>query len=254
MHRAFTFSAFLLSLLALTVLVTYATAPQSIYLPQVASAPAPTFTPTPTLTPTPLPTETPTPEPTPTFLPPPTNTPTPDLPTIPSGDVANEQAVMDAINGQRNTNGSLAWLTLVPELTQSGRAHSRDMAVNGFTGHTGSSGSNFVLRMQEAGYQGVPCAEIIGWGFGGNAASMMNWWMNSAVHRSTILSTCTDEVGVGYIRHQSSQWGHYWTVNFGRRRAPGMQGDTPMYVCSYLIQGASGGSSLTVYSAEPCND
>lgn len=181
----------------------------------------------------------------------PTATPTPTATTIPPDDIANEQSIANLLNQQRNSNG-LPSLALVSELTQAARRHSRDMADNNFTGHTGSDGSNGGQRMREAGYNWTTWGEIIGWGFGGDTESMVNWWMNSPSHRAIILSGSFTDFGVGYARNPNSDWGHYWTVNFGRRAVQGAALPQELYICTFTSRGKSGGSSLIVYSLEPC--
>ena len=176
---------------------------------------------------------------------------TPTAPLIPPDDIANEQSIANLLNQQRNSNG-LSSLALVSELTQAARRHSRDMADHNFTSHTGSDGSNGGQRMQEAGYNWTTWGEIMGWGFGGNAGSMVNWWMNSPPHRSIILSSDFTDFGIGYARNPGSDWGHYWTVNFGRRAIQGAALPQELYICTFTSQGPSGGSSLIVYSSEPC--
>ena len=170
---------------------------------------------------------------------------------IPPDDIANEQSIANLLNQQRNSNG-LSSLTLTSELTQAARRHSRDMADHNLTGHTGSDGSNGGQRMQEAGYNWTTWGEIIGWGFGGNTASMVDWWMNSPTLRSLILSSSLTDFGVGYAKNPGSDWGHYWTVNYGRRAIQVAALSQELYVCAFTSQGPSGGSSLIVYSLEPC--
>ena len=175
---------------------------------------------------------------------------TPGTALIPPDDLANEQSVADQLTQQRAANG-LASLTLVSELTQSARRHSRDMAENNFTGHTGSDGSNGGQRMEEAGYDWIRWGEIIGWGFGGSTESMVDWWMNSPTHRSLILSSDFDDFGVGYAFEPGSDWVHYWTVNFGRR-ASNVTRSSDLFVCRFEARTALGGSSLMLLSPEPC--
>jgi uncharacterized protein YkwD len=139
---------------------------------------------------------------------------------IPPDDIEKEQSVMDQINQHRQAHG-LTPLDLASELTQAARRHSHDMAENGFTSHTGSDGSDPGQRIEEAGYEWTAWGEIIGWGFGGDPESVVSWWINSPSHRSIILSTDYEDLGVGYARDPSSAWVHYWTVNFGKRAAGG---------------------------------
>jgi len=184
-------------------------------------------------------------------LPTPTPTPTPTGTVIPPDDIENEQAIANQLNQQRYTHG-LPSLNLVSELSQAARRHSRDMADHGFTGHTGSDGSDGGQRMEEAGYDWPAWGELIGWGFGGDTSVMVNWWMNSSLHRSIILSSSFGDFGVGYARDPTSDWGHYWTVNFGNRATDGSASSQELRVCTLITQGQSGGSSLIIYSLEPC--
>lgn len=174
-------------------------------------------------------------------------------PPIPPDDLANEQAILSGLNDQRAAN-SLAALAVVEELTQAARRHSRDMADNNFTGHTGSDGSDGGQRMQEACYDWTTWAEIIGWGFGGDPDAMIDWWMSSQTHHDIILSTKYEDFGAGYAFNSGSDYEHYWTVNFGKRAAPGSAPAQRMYACVYLSSGMLGGSMLMVYSDEPCRD
>jgi uncharacterized protein YkwD len=169
---------------------------------------------------------------------------------IPPFDPETEQSIANMLNQHRGDNGLFS-LSLVSELTQAARWHVLDMAENDFTGHTGSDGSNAAERMQDAGYDPLFWGEIIGWGFGGSAESMVDWWMNSPTHRSIILSTRFEDFGVGYVYLAGSEWGHYWTVVFGTRAL-----DRAVLVdlssCTSLSRKASGGSSLMFYGPAPC--
>jgi uncharacterized protein YkwD len=183
----------------------------------------------------------------------PTPTPSCGPPPIDSSDLANEAAILSGINERRGSN-ALAPLAAVPELTQSARRHSLDMAVAGFTSHTGSDGSTARDRMRDACYEPAWAGEIIGWGFGGNPESLLDWWMNSPAHKAMILSENFEDYGAGYIQLDESDWGYYWTVNFGRRAAAQVAGSAGWRVCRYIYEGEQGGSSLVMFSREPCVD
>jgi uncharacterized protein YkwD len=94
------------------------------------------------------------------------------------------------------------------------------MAENHFTGHTGSDGSSAGERMAEAGYDWTTWGEIIAYGSVVSASQVVDLWMNSPGHRAIILSSSYEDYGVGYVSDPASDWGHYWTVDFGTR-APG---------------------------------
>jgi uncharacterized protein YkwD len=136
-------------------------------------------------------------------------------PLIPPDDPVREQEVADLINQYRRANG-LPAVTLVSELTQAARRHSRDMADHNFFSHTGSDGSNAGGRMRDAGYEWTTWGEIIAGGYS-SAASVVNGWKNSSGHNAIMLDARYEDFGVGYAWNPTSKWGHYWTVVFGRR-------------------------------------
>jgi len=172
-------------------------------------------------------------------------------PEIPSGDPANEAAIQTGILQRREQNG-LYPLNLALELVQAARGHSLDMATNDFTGHTGSDGSSPRERMSDACYEASWSAEIIGWGFGGDPSSMLEWWMNSPIHKAMILSSNFEDFGPGYIRDPDSIWVHYWTVDFGTRVTQQDIESNDLHSCTYTIEAENGGSSLTLLTTEPC--
>ncbi|MDX1616905.1 MAG: CAP domain-containing protein [Candidatus Promineifilaceae bacterium] len=171
--------------------------------------------------------------------------PPPDVTIIPPDDLNQELTVATLINQQRQAHG-LPALHVVESLTQAARRHSRDMADHDFTSHTGSDGSNGGQRMLEAGYQWAAWGEIIAWGFGGNPEAVVDWWMNSAIHRSLILSDTYQDFGVGYAYQTESTYRHYWTVNFGR--PVGAAGPVGQLTCEGLVLGPGGGSSVRLSS------
>lgn len=94
--------------------------------------------------------------------------------------------------------------------------------------HEGADGSDIGMRLKRAGYTARRWLEVVGWGFGGDAAKILSWWMNSPVHRATLLSGEVTEAGVAYLYASGSWWGHYWCVDFGRpsEHADGMESVT----------------------------
>jgi uncharacterized protein YkwD len=175
----------------------------------------------------------------------------------PESDVSQEElqvelVIQQQINDIRSAN-DLPHLNLVPSLTEAARGHSRDMADNGYTGHIGSDGSTPGDRIVAAGYQALYWGEIIGWGFGGDPEAMFNWWMNSDVHRALILSSYYEDFGIGYRLDPASDWGHYWTVNFGTPLAnPDAAGDTKPMLCIKNQVGLNGGSSQALSVSIDC--
>ncbi len=170
---------------------------------------------------------------------------------IPPTNLANEQAIASLINQQRTSN-HLPPYNPVSQLTQAARRHRLAMAGHNFTSHTGSDGSDGGQRIRDAGYNWAAWAEIIGWGFGGDPVRMMNWWMNSPVHKATILSTNQADFGVGYAMNPNSTYIHYWTVDFGRRPA-GTQLVQDTFMCTFESYGPEGGTSVIISSPLPCD-
>ena len=68
--------------------------------------------------------------------------------------------------------------------------------------------------MAQQGYSFSAAAENIAAGYSSPQAAF-NGWMNSQSHRDNMLNPTYTEVGIGYIYVASSQFGHYWTANFG---------------------------------------
>ena len=186
-------------------------------------------------------------------LPTPTATRTPSATATvrPSGQEQNEQTIANLINSQRTANG-LATEQWTSTLMFAARRHSNDMASHNLESHTGSDGSTAWQRMQAAGYEGEGWAEIIGWGFGGNPTRMMDWWMNSSIHRSIILSGNLDDFGVGYVYYPGSAWGHYWTVDFGRSGPLLNANPDAIHVCTFTEAGEEGGAMLIMRTDAPC--
>ncbi|MEU4427107.1 CAP domain-containing protein, partial [Actinoplanes sp. NPDC024001] len=122
-----------------------------------------------------------------------------------------EAQVVALTNAQRTANGC-APLRVDDRLTAAARAHSADMATQGFFSHTGSNGSTFVVRVTQAGYPS-PSAENIAYGYR-TSQDVMTGWMNSSGHRANILNCSSVAVGVGLVFKADGTT--YWTQNFGR--------------------------------------
>ena len=85
--------------------------------------------------------------------------------------------------------------------------------------HEGADGSSIETRLSRAGYRASHWREIVGWGWGGDAGQMFEWWMASPVHRDAILSSDVTEAGVMQLYAPGSVWKYYWCVEFGRPAA-----------------------------------
>lgn len=124
--------------------------------------------------------------------------------------------VEELINLRRASVG-LPPLFTSQQLRNAAARHANDMASGNFCGHTGSDGSSAQSRMLDAGY-GQPYGEIVACGQVSPAAAVEAWW-NSPAHQAIMLcATCT-ELGAGY--RGIGLFGHFWTVDFGRRSVAG---------------------------------
>lgn len=197
--------------------------------PTPTDTPLPSNTPTASLTPsqTPIPSATPLPSATPneteraaftsTPSPPPEPTGFPDC--DPSGKSSFESAVIELINQQREANG-LPPYDSSNRLRDAARAHSTDMACNGFFSHTGSNGSSIGDRVFMENYAWTAVAEnIFGSGDTSDAAPQLavDFWMAGSANQANLLSEEFTEIGVGYIHEPDSPFGGYFTAVFADR-------------------------------------
>lgn len=95
-------------------------------------------------------------------------------------------------------------------LEKASRSHSEDMAKRNFFSHTNPDGLEPWDRISAAGYQYRACAENIAMmSMGIDAAEVMDGWINSSGHRTNLLTTDCNEIGIGVF-------GAYATQKFGR--------------------------------------
>lgn len=138
---------------------------------------------------------------------------------------ALEEEVLELINQQRalgadcRSEGDFAparALSMEQALRCASRAHSRDMGTNNFFDHTGSDGSDSFERMLDQwDYAGQgPWGENIAAGYN-TAREAVEGWMSSDGHCSNIMGPDYLEIGVGYFFDANSEFGSYWTTDFG---------------------------------------
>jgi uncharacterized protein YkwD len=139
--------------------------------------------------------------------------PTAPVPVVPAG--ALQKQLFDTINNIRVEHGLPAYQYSV-KLEMAAQTHVADMQSHNLRSHRGSDGSMYYERLAAAGYVTAEpwgaANETIGWG--NNLERQVNWWMNSPVHRSIILSNHYTEIGIGYVGNPDQRWGHWWTVNY----------------------------------------
>ncbi len=138
---------------------------------------------------------------------------TPGTP-APSGGVTAQ--VVTLTNAERAKAGC-GPLAVDATLTSVAQAHSQDMATHNYFDHNSQNGRTPFDRMTAAGYRYSTAAENIAAGQR-TPQDVMTGWMNSPGHRANILNCALKEIGVGYATASSSQYGVYWTQDFGTPR------------------------------------
>lgn len=131
-----------------------------------------------------------------------------------------EQQVVELINQERAAQ-SLPPLKRIEELDQAARYHSADLGQDDYFDHDtydrDGESLYFVClwwqRIQNY-YSGVR-AENIAAGYT-TPEAVVSAWMGSSGHRQNILSSNSDEVGVGFFQGQGG-YNTYWTLDFGNR-------------------------------------
>jgi uncharacterized protein YkwD len=121
-----------------------------------------------------------------------------------------ELTLLERINEVRASYG-LHPYTLNSRLADAAGAHASEGAARNWMSHRGANGSSYYDRVAWAGYEAVKVNEAIGWGY--NLEGMLNWWLNSPVHRGILLSSNYSEIGIGYVGNPDARWGHWWVVN-----------------------------------------
>ena len=102
-------------------------------------------------------------------------------PVVPDKD--KEPPLVAAINAYRKTRGMPAYV-YSPELQKAAQRHADDMARHRRLNHTGSDGSSFVRRAQDAGFSMRGGGEIIAQGDETEAVGM---WKQSSGHHAQML-------------------------------------------------------------------
>lgn len=124
-----------------------------------------------------------------------------------------EAQVLALVNEERASAGCSP-VTANAQLTRAADDYSDVMARSGVMSHTGPDGSTMTTRVEAAGYAWSTLGENIARGQG-DAAAVMDAWMNSPGHRANILNCSFKELGVGVHFGDGGPW---WTQNFGASR------------------------------------
>lgn len=121
-----------------------------------------------------------------------------------------EQRLFDRINQIRIDHG-LHPFTLDARLAQAATAHVLEMQRYETLTHRGFDGSTPRLRIERTGYVPATANEAIGWNF--SLDRMIEWWLNSPIHRRILLSPEYTQIGIGYVGDPAQKWGHWWVLN-----------------------------------------
>jgi uncharacterized protein YkwD len=136
-------------------------------------------------------------------------------------------AVVCVINGRRSKHG-LSPLKRHKKLQRAAQRHTERMEGGNCLAHQCPGEASLEGRLADVGYlvgglEGWVLAENVAWGFKrrGSPRAIVKAWMQSAPHRSTILSGTFRDIGAGFADGTPSDAhgnGGVYTVDFGVRR------------------------------------
>ena len=121
--------------------------------------------------------------------------------------------MLNQINQVRASYGLYPY-QLDERLSEAAQDHVADRYNLNYHSHWGSDGSNYYQRIRRAGYFPFQANETIGWGM--NVNQQMNWWLNSRIHRSILLSTRYQHIGIGYMGNPAYRGGHWWAIKYAQ--------------------------------------
>lgn len=121
-----------------------------------------------------------------------------------------EDEVIRLVNVERSNRG-LMQLKKNWQVARVARAKAKDMAVNNYFSHTSPTYGSPFNMMENFGIRFSAAGENIAYGQK-TPQAVMTAWMNSAGHRSNILSPSFSEIGVG--AYKNSNGTIYWSQMF----------------------------------------
>ncbi|UJA21582.1 hypothetical protein HJD18_16065 [Thermoleophilia bacterium SCSIO 60948] len=135
-----------------------------------------------------------------------------------------KRATTCLIRQKRKQNGAGS-INSHSKLARAAIGHTRRMTKTGCFSHQCSGEASTGERIRRTGYfrgaKSWSYGEIIGWGKGkrGTPRRMVNAWMGSSSHRSTILNGKFNHLGVGYQSKKpgGGGGGGTYTIDFGHR-------------------------------------
>ncbi len=138
------------------------------------------------------------------------------LAVVPSAQAYDDQELefLSLINSYRQQNG-LPRLTMSNGLYVASEGHSQDMGVNNYFSHNSLDGRTPWDRIRAAGYNyNTWLGENIAAGYT-SAQAVFDAWRASPGHNANMLSANFRAIGIGRVYVAGSQYGWYWTTDFG---------------------------------------
>jgi uncharacterized protein YkwD len=129
---------------------------------------------------------------------------------------SEECALLARINVFRLENG-LGTLTMSTTLGAAAEFHSRDMAKNGYFGHTLADGTTWAQNIANHGYptdssraENIAAGMVV-------AETVLFHWTQSPDHLAKLKSPKYNAIGIGRYKLDGSRYTYYWTADFGSR-------------------------------------
>ncbi len=139
------------------------------------------------------------------------------VPTKSPEDQARITELINDINRTRLENGGLP-LEVSTRLSQASALHNEDMVRNRFFSHTGSDGSDPMMRVTRAGFDAIMVEEMLA-AANGDPSTVVEAWMNQG-QRDVLLNPDLTHIGAHYLFSTGSPYQHYWTVKLARANRP----------------------------------
>lgn len=146
----------------------------------------------------------PEPQPAPEPVPSPEPTPEPEAPTQDyTGMTAEEKQLVDLINQERSARGKEP-LQIDPELSKWAKIKSQDMVDNNYFAHESPTYGNASTMLRNAGISFRYAGENLG--KTSSVANAHRGFMNSSIHRATLLNSNYTHVGIGIVYKGSTMY------------------------------------------------
>lgn len=132
-----------------------------------------------------------------------------------SGVKLDPELAVKLINNYRKSKG-LGPVTIDPLLTETAKAHSRDLAKHDRISHYGSDGSNPWDRVERSGYRPQLAAENVGTGQL-SIKEVMQGWKDSPGHNKNLLLPDASNIGIALVYAPKTEYKTFWTLILGTK-------------------------------------